>query len=308
MSPSSTIRIGTRGSALARWQAEWVAARLAELKIEVQLVLIQTQGDVKSGPIGAIGTQGVFTKELQRALLDRQIDLAVHSLKDLPTEPVSGLALAAVPPRESTRDVLVARTAGSLETLPAGAAVGTGSLRRQAQLLHARGDLQLRDIRGNVETRIGKLDDGQFDAIVLAEAGLRRLGLAHRITHTIGRDVMLPAVGQGALGLESRADDATTRKLVAPLDDAATHACVRAERAMLAALRGGCLAPVGAWGRLVDDRLQLDGVVLSADGRQRLFAQGEAQAANAAELGQRLAHQLLDAGAGQLIADSRNAT
>ena len=193
---SPHLRLGTRNSPLARWQAEWVAARLTALGVAVELVPITTQGDVKSGPLGQIGGMGLFTKELQRALLDNQIDLAVHSLKDLPTEPVVGLALAAVPERESTADVLLTTKYGSLESLPKGAKVGTGSLRRKSQLLHARPDLAIEDIRGNVETRVRKLDDGEYDAIVLAEAGLKRLGLAHRITQVLPQSLMLPAVGQ----------------------------------------------------------------------------------------------------------------
>src|SRR5262245_26636280 len=178
---TAKLRLGTRASALARWQAEWVAARLTELGVGVELVPIVTQGDVKTGPLGQIGGQGLFTKELQRALLDNRIDLAVHSLKDLPTEPVDGLTIAAVPERESTSDVLISLVAKNIESLPQAARVGTGSLRRKAQLLHLRPDLVIDDIRGNVETRLRKLDEAQFDAIILAEAGLKRLGFADRI-------------------------------------------------------------------------------------------------------------------------------
>ena len=245
MSSAPQLRLGTRSSPLARWQAEWVAARLTERGVAVELVPITTQGDVKTQPLGQIGGQGLFTKELQRALLDGQIDLAVHSLKDLPTAPVDGLSLAAVPPRESTADVLVSNIVKQIEQLPPSARIGTGSLRRKAQLLHLRPDLQVEEIRGNVDTRLRKLDEGQYDAIVLAEAGLRRLGLAERIVQVIPRSLMLPAVGQGALGIEARADDAATCNLLAPLDDAATHQAVLAERSLLLTLRGGCLAPVG---------------------------------------------------------------
>jgi hydroxymethylbilane synthase len=299
------LRLGTRASALARWQAEWVAARLTELGTPIELVPITTQGDVKTQPLGQIGGQGLFTKELQRALLDGQIDLAVHSLKDLPTAPLEGLALAAVPVRESTADVLVSNVAGSIEALPSAARIGTGSLRRKAQLLHVRSDLRVEDIRGNVDSRLAKLDGGQYDAIILAEAGLKRLGLTERTVNVIPRSVMLPAVGQGALGIECRADDSTTRQLLSPLDDAVTHACVLAERALLLALRGGCLAPVGALGRIENGRLQLNAVVLAGDGSKRIAATGEADSGDAVSLGQRVAQLLLDQGAAELIAASR---
>lgn len=302
---STQLRLGTRSSPLARWQAEWVAARLAEQGTAVELVPITTQGDVKTGPLGQIGGQGVFTKEIQRALLEGQIDLAVHSLKDLPTAEVEGLSLAAVPPRESTADVLVSAKASSLEDLPHGARVGTGSLRRKAQLLHVRPDLVVLEIRGNVETRLRKLDDGEYDAIVLAEAGLKRLGFADRIAAVLPRVIMLPAVGQGALGIETRSDDERTRKLLAPLDDIATHAAVTAERSMLAALRGGCLAPVGAAGLVEGSALSLDGVVLSGDGRQRITAAAAGRIEDAVAIGQQAADLLLAQGAAEMIAESR---
>jgi hydroxymethylbilane synthase len=287
---------------LARWQADWVAARLTDLGIEVELVPITTQGDVKTQPLGQIGGQGLFTKELQRALLDNQIDLAVHSLKDLPTASVDGLALAAVPERESTADVLVSNIAQRIEDLPQAACIGTGSLRRKAQLLHIRPDFQVEDIRGNVETRVRKLDEGQYDAIILAEAGLLRLGLAARIVHVIPQTVMLPAVGQGALGIESRADDSTTRQILAPLNHTETHQAVHAERSLLFTLRGGCLAPVGAIGRVENGRLLLDAVVLSGDGAKRVSAAGEAAAV---VLGEQIAAALIAQGATELIASSR---
>jgi hydroxymethylbilane synthase len=292
---------------LARWQADWVAAQLTEQGIDVELVPITTQGDVKTQPLGQIGGQGLFTKELQRALLDNQIDLAVHSLKDLPTAPVEGLALAAVPERESTADVLVSNIARRIDDLPPSARVGTGSLRRKAQLLHLRHDLRIEDIRGNLDTRLRKLDEGQFDAIVLAEAGLKRLGLAERIVHVIPRAVMLPAVGQGALGIEARADDSITRNLLASLSNSATYQSVLAERSLLFTLRGGCLAPVGAYARIENGRLLLDAVVLSGDGMKKVSASGEAPAANAVALGEQVAQALIAQGATELIASSRNA-
>lgn len=300
------LRLGTRASPLARWQAEWVAAQLKSHGVEVEMVHITTQGDVKTGPLGQIGGTGLFTKEIQRALLSSDIDLAVHSLKDLPTAPVEGLALAAVPPRESTRDVVVGRTAPTLDALPKGARVGTGSPRRRAQLLHFRRDLELLEIRGNVDTRLRKLDEGEYDAIVLAEAGLTRLGLAARITQVIPPEIMLPAVGQGALGLETRADDARTRTALQPLNDETTHAAVLAERTVLAELRAGCLAPVGVWARLEGDgQLQLDAVVLSDDGLQRITASAKGEPRSAVALGQQIAKELIAQGAAELIAHAR---
>ncbi len=301
-----TLRIGTRGSQLARWQAGWVADRLRELGHDVEIVLLRTHGDVdQTSPIGQIGSTGLFTKEIQRALLAGEVDLAVHSLKDLPTEPVDGLVLAAVPPRESPADVLVADATTTLELLPPHTRVGTGSLRRQAQLRHARPDLRVEPVRGNVETRLRKLDEGQVDALVLAEAGLVRLGLVERITAVLSWDVMLPAVGQGALGVECRADDADALAAASELDDAASHSAVLAERSLLTHLHGGCLAPVGARAHIHDDFLHLAAVVLSVDGRQRLEACDEAQPTEAAELGRRVAESLLAQGAANLIAAAR---
>ncbi|MBX7167069.1 MAG: hydroxymethylbilane synthase [Pirellulales bacterium] len=306
MTSASRIRLGTRGSALARWQADWVANQLRQQGVEVTLVEIVTRGDVKAGPLGSLGGQGLFTKEIQRALVDGQIDLAVHSLKDLPTQPVPGLTLAAVPPRASSSDVLIAREAASWERLREGAIVGTGSLRRRAQLWHRRADLWMEDIRGNVDTRLKKLDEGQYDAIVLAEAGLARLGLSQHVTEVLPPDVMLPAVGQGALGLETREQDQPTRACLRALDDAATHASVLAERALLAALRGGCMAPVAALGTVTPaGRLQLAARVLAIDGRRQLAARGDAALDEAAALGRRLAEQLLAQGAEELIHSAR---
>jgi hydroxymethylbilane synthase len=300
------LRLGTRASPLARWQAEWVAGQLTQRGITVELVPITTQGDVKTGPLGQIGGQGLFTKEIQRALLAEQIDVAVHSCKDLPTEDVPGLAIAAVPLRESTSDVLVSARADSIEALPPQARVGTGSLRRKAQLLAMRPDLIVEDIRGNVETRLEKLDRGEFDCLVLAEAGLKRLGLLRTNAHVIPREVMLPAVGQGALAIEARGSDAATRSLLAPLDHAETHQAILAERSLLAALRAGCLAPVGAYGRVQEGQLWLDAVVLSPDGRERLVASNSAEPGEAVNLGKLVARELLSQGAADLIAAAKS--
>jgi len=305
--PRRTFKLGTRASALARWQAEWVAERMQAAGALVELIPITTRGDAQqSGPIGNIGTQGVFTKELQRALLDETIDVAVHSLKDLPTEDVPGLALACVPDREAEGDVLVSRDGSSFEGLTEGAAVGTGSFRRRAQLLHARPDLNVQDIRGNVDTRLAKLDDGRFDAIVLAEAGLKRLELAGRITQVLPKTLCLPAVGQGALGIETRASDAKAREVLAPLEHEPTRTAVLAERSLLATLRGGCLAPVGAWGRWEEERLRLSAVVLDREGTERLFAEAASDASAALELGRHVAEELLSQGAADLIRASRD--
>jgi hydroxymethylbilane synthase len=311
---SRTLRLGTRGSTLAKWQAEWVAGELRRLGHVVELIEIATSGDVQQVvAVEQIGTRGVFTKEIQRALLRGEVDLAVHSLKDLPTEPVEGLGLAAVPERESTADVIVVgsaergvRSGDLLSTLPQGSRIGTGSLRRQAQLRHVRPDIQVADVRGNVETRLRKLDEGQFDAIVLAEAGLRRLGLADRVSQVLSTDVMLPAVGQGALGIECRADDVNTRAILAELNDSATRAAVTAERALLEHLRGGCMAPIGALGKVAGDRLELAAVVLKTDGSRRLAASEAGSPHEAESLGVRLADRLLSQGAAELIASSRN--
>ena len=306
VSCTSPIRLATRGSALARWQAQWIATRLQSLDLAVRLVPISTQGDrQQKGPIGAIGSPGVFTKEVQAAVLQCRADLAVHSLKDLPTDEVQGLCLAAVPERGPAGDALVCRKHGRLADLPEGAVLGTGSLRRRAQILHFRGDLRVQDIRGNVDTRLRKLDAGRYDALVLAEAGLRRLGLAQEITELLPLSVALPAVGQGALGLEIRAGDEALREVLSGLDHPPTHAAVRAERAMLAALQGGCLAPIAAWGRLEDGALVLTGRVLHPMGTSKLETTGTAEVAQPERLGRQVAEELIAQGAAELIRASR---
>ncbi len=317
VSSDRVLKLGTRGSALALWQSNWVASQLRELGFTVEVVEISTQGDVSSGPIGAIGSQGVFTKEIQRALLDEEVDFAVHSLKDLPTEEIPGLCLTCVPPRERVGDVLVSNTISSFDGIAEGAVIGTGSMRRKAQLLNQRPDLQVQDIRGNVDTRLQKLDDGQYDAIILAESGLKRLGLVERINHVIDRAVMIPAVGQGALGLECRTQDSEVRDILAQLNDAESFISVTAERAMLRALRAGCLAPVGAFAQIIEERLQLQGVVLSGTGSQRVDAESEVHLAQlsesqqvdaADELGRAVAEDLIAQGATDLIAEARDIT
>lgn len=299
------IRLGTRASLLARWQAEWVAGQLRRRGVEVELVPISTTGDAQTEAIKQIGVQGLFTKEIQHALLQGRIDLAVHSLKDLPTLQAPGVCLASVPQRGATADVLVCPKFASLDELPRGAVIGTGSLRRRAQLLHKRGDLHVEDIRGNIDTRLRKVRQGGYDAIILAEAGLRRLNLDDRITQVLPMSVLLPAVGQGALGLETRSDDSITRRHVEPLNHPPTHHAITAERAMLAALEGGCLAPIAAWARLENDRLTLTGRVLGADGAEKVEAELAAAPAEAACLGRKVAEKLLQQGAATLIQQSR---
>lgn len=310
MSLARTIRLGTRASLLARCQADWTADRLRAAGHEVEIVEITTKGDVLAGPLSAGGGIGLFTRTIQQALLDREVDLAVHSLKDLPTERVEGLQLAAVPLREEVSDVLIARVPTNLEDLPLGAVVGTGSLRRRAQLWHVRRDLDLRDIRGNLDTRLRKLDEGQFDAIVLAAAGLRRLGWDHVNATALPHSIMLPAVGQGALGWEIRADDDSLRDALRAIEDRASRLSVLAERALLRKLRAGCLAPVGAWGRIDAHGLKLDAVVLDPQGTERQFASmqlsgSEFDESTAEELGESLGERLLADGAESLIHATR---
>jgi len=300
------IRIGTRASPLAQWQAHWVAEQLREQGATVELLNITTSGDTQQqGPIAGLGLQGVFTKEIQSAVLDNRVDVAVHSLKDLPTDPIAGLVLAAVPERENVADALVSNVAQSLAVLPQAARVGTGSLRRQSQLKSLRPDLQVLGIRGNVDTRLRKLDEGEYDAVILAAAGLQRLGLSERITELLQPPRMLPAPGQGALGLECREEDATARRLLASMEDADSRLSVEAERSMLALLHGGCSVPVGAWGRIEEGRLVLDGLVANLDGTQVLRATAQGEVSNAAAIGQNVAEQLLDQGAAEIIEESR---
>jgi hydroxymethylbilane synthase len=294
------LRIGTRGSPLALWQARHVASLLAPRPTTI--VEIQTVGDqVRDVPLVQLGGEGAFTKAIQQALLENRVDVAVHSLKDLPTFAVAGLVLAAVPPRGPTGDAFVSRKYQSFFDLPQGAVVATSSLRRRAQVLHRRPDLRLIDIRGNVETRLGKLSEGGLDATILAEAGLRRLGLAEQITEILDRSWMLPAVGQGALGLECRAADDQVRQCLQALDDPATHAAVLAERAMLRGLGGGCQVPIGAATSFEGESLRLRGVVLSPDGTSRVAREIVRPIGEAEVMGQLLAKELLQRGARAIL-------
>lgn len=298
------VRIATRGSPLALWQARHVEALLRPRAAPrpVVLVPIETEGDrVRDRPLSQIGGDGLFTKEIQHALLDGRADVAVHSLKDLPTLVVPELVLGAVPLRAPSGDAFVSRRHASFAALPAGAVVATSSLRRRAQLLHRRPDLRVESVRGNVETRLRKLDEQGLDGLLLAEAGLRRLGLERHITEILDRAWMLPAVGQGALGLECRADDAATRALLDPLNDAPTRAAVLAERAFLRRLGGGCLVPFGALGEVAAGVLHLTGAVLSADGVRRIAGESSGPVEDPEALGNALAERLLDRGARDLL-------
>jgi len=304
------LRIGTRGSSLALWQANHIAESLAKLHgVETELVRIRTSGDrLQSASvaqvneaIGAEGGKGIFIKEIEDALLSRAVDLAVHSMKDVPTETPAGLTFAAITRREDPRDCLISRNGLTLEKLPQGARVGTSSLRRQAQLRHHRADLDVVDLRGNVDTRIRKLESGEFDAIVLALAGVTRLGASVKVTQIFDEDLMLPAVGQGALGIETRADDAQTSRLVAALDDEETRACITAERALLRELQGGCQVPLGAWGRIRKGELHLEAGVFSAAGTEYVRLDEAGTPAEADAIGVRLAQILIEAGADRIL-------
>lgn len=298
------LRIGTRASPLALWQARHISRLLAAVAGErgIDIVEIQTAGDqVRDVPLAAIGGEGVFTKAIQDALLANIADVAVHSLKDLPTIVAPTLVLAAVPQRGPTGDALVSRKHASFAALPPGATLASSSLRRRAQIAHRRPDLKLVDIRGNVDTRLRKLVEQDLDGIILAEAGLKRLDLAHEITEVLDANWMLPAVGQGALGLECRADDAATRACLATVDHAETHAAVLAERAMLRELGGGCHVPIGAAAEVLGATLTIRGAVLSPNGKQRIEAQLTGKAVDSDALGRQLAASLLAQGARNLL-------
>ncbi|MFB3909469.1 MAG: hydroxymethylbilane synthase [Candidatus Eisenbacteria bacterium] len=317
------LTIGSRGSALARWQAEHVAARLRELEpdLQVRIEILSTRGDrALNQPIAEIGGKGLFTEEIERALLAGSIDLAVHSLKDLPTELPGGLALGGILSREEPADVLVASGASSFADLRQGARVGTSSLRRRAQLLHARGDLQILPLRGNVPTRLEKALGGELDAVVLAHAGLARLGLLRHVTEVLPASLLLPAPAQGALGVEIREADGWAATLLARLEDPVTRATVTAERAFLHALGGGCQVPVGALARIVPQdpqgqgqgkgqgqgpRLRLEAMVSDPDGRKLLRGAREGTIAEAEATGVALAAELLASGAKELLAEAR---
>lgn len=300
-SPSRPLRLGTRRSRLATTQSGWVADRLRSLGHEVELVEVVTEGDVNHAPLAQIGGTGVFASALRQALRAGEVDLAVHSLKDLPVLPEPGLVIAALPPREDPRDVLVARDGLGLAALPQGASVGTGSPRRAAQLRAHRPDLTVREIRGNVDGRIRRTESGELDAVVLAGAGLRRLGRHDDVTDIIDLTVMLPAAGQGALAVECRETDERVSAILRQLDDEETRACVTAERALLRTLEAGCTAPIGALGSLVDQRLRLEAFVGNDDGTFGVRRSASGDPADPWSLGEALAADLIRAADGHLV-------
>jgi hydroxymethylbilane synthase len=299
------LRIGTRGSALALWQAEWVRSQLtaAHRGLTVELVSIKTQGDkILDVPLAKVGGKGLFVKEIEDALLDGRVDLAVHSMKDMPAELPSGLHVAAMPLREDPRDVLVVREGRGFADLPPGARVGTSSLRRAAQLLHLRADLKIETLRGNLDTRLRKLETQGFHAVVLAAAGMKRMGLSRLITHYLEPELMLPAVGQGALGIETRTQDPPTNELVAGLAHRPTRVTVRAERAFLRRLQGGCQVPIGGYATLERERLVLTGMVADLQGRRVIRRALQGEAWQAEEIGESLAEMVLSAGGAEILA------
>ncbi|MDO4687874.1 hydroxymethylbilane synthase [Plesiomonas shigelloides] len=298
------IRIATRQSPLALWQAEHVRQLLCAQHpdLEVTLVPMVTKGDViLDTPLAKVGGKGLFVKELELALLEQRADIAVHSMKDVPVEFPDGLGLVCICERDDPHDALVSNHYDSLDALPQGAIVGTSSLRRQCQLRAARPDLHIKDLRGNVGTRLSKLDNGEYDAIILAAAGLRRLGLEGRIRARLSVQQSLPAVGQGAIGIECRLDDARVRALLAPLNHADTADRVVAERAMNNRLQGGCQVPIGSYAELTGDQLYLRALVGAPDGSRLLQAEIRGPRTEAEQLGSALAEQLLDAGAGSIL-------
>ena len=300
----SRIRIATRKSPLALWQANHIKARLEALhpQLVVELLPMSTRGDhILDSPLSKVGGKGLFVKELEQAILDGHADIAVHSMKDVPVAFPAGLDLCLICERDDPRDAFVSNQFASLQALPAGSRVGTSSLRRQCQLRALRPDLQIGELRGNVNSRLAKLDAGEYDAIILAAAGLKRLELQSRIRQLLPAETSLPANGQGALGIECRPDDAELLALLAPLAHPATALCVRAERAMNRALQGGCQVPIGAYAELHGDDVWLRGLVGSPDGQQILRAERRGPAATAEQLGQSVAEQLLAMGADKIL-------
>ena len=300
----SRIRIATRKSPLALWQANHIKARLEALhpQLVVELLPMSTRGDhILDSPLSKVGGKGLFVKELEQAILDGHADIAVHSMKDVPVAFPAGLDLCLICERDDPRDAFVSNQFASLQALPAGSRVGTSSLRRQCQLRALRPDLQIGELRGNINSRLAKLDAGEYDAIILAAAGLKRLELQSRIRQLLPAETSLPANGQGALGIECRPDDAELLALLAPLAHPATALCVRAERAMNRALQGGCQVPIGAYAELHGDEVWLRGLVGSPDGQQILRAERRGPAATAEQLGQSVAEQLLAMGADKIL-------
>ncbi len=306
----NTVTIGTRGSQLALWQTEWVREQLTGLypQLTCQVKTVKTIGDkILDVPLAKIGDKGLFTKELDVALLNGEIDLAVHSLKDLPTQLPDGIVIAAITERWDPRDSLITKTGFTFRELPPGAVVATGSLRRRAQVLHHRPDVQIVELRGNLNTRFRKFDENSWDAMILATAGVERLGWSDRISEKISTELILPAVGQGAFGVVCRANDEKMLNLLAPLNHLSSRLATLAERSLMRTLEGGCQIPIGALGILEDGQLSLAGCIGSLDGKQlvrdslSIPLTGEADEETAVELGERLAKKLLDMGGEEIL-------
>ncbi len=303
------LRIGSRGSILARWQAEFIRKQLFQVTgVEAEIIIIKTSGDkMQQSPLTQIGGKGIFIKELEEALLEETIDLAVHSVKDIPTDIPSRLCFPAVCRRDDVRDCLVSNTGATLANLKEGARVGTSSLRRQAQLRHYRADLDIRELRGNVDTRLRKVESGEYDAIVLSKAGLDRLGWSQKITEPLSPEISLPAVGQGAISIESRLKDEESNQILGKLDDTETRTAIIAERALLSALHGGCQVPLGAWARIERGELVMDAVVCSVDGVQYVRHRATSPPEQAAQLGERMAQLLTEGGARNILEEVNRA-
>jgi hydroxymethylbilane synthase len=303
--PERSIRIATRKSPLAMWQAEHVAAELKRIhpEVEVEILGMSTKGDkILDTPLAKIGGKGLFVKELEQGMLEGRADIAVHSMKDVPVELPEGLHLPVIMQREDPRDAFVSNDYNSIDTLPKGAKVGTASLRRQAQLAETRPDLQIKPLRGNVNTRLRKLDEGEFDAVILATAGLMRLGFEERITARIGPEQSLPAIGQGAVGIECRQDDDWINRLLEPLHHDDTAYCVLAERAMNERLNGGCQVPIAGYAMLESGNLWLRGLVGKPDGSKIIRGEVEGKLEEAQVMGNGLAERLLEWGADEILA------
>ena len=298
------LNIGTRGSKLALWQANWVKTALmaGDTSLDVGITIIKTKGDkILDVPLAKVGGKGLFVKEIEEALLAERIDLAVHSMKDMPAEIPEGLCIGAIPEREVPYDVLISRNGKTLSDLEKGAAIGTSSLRRASQILHARPDLSIFPLRGNLDTRLSKLDAGEMDAIVLAAAGVKRLGLSHRISEYLGDDVMLPAAGQGALCIEIRENDSATAQVVASLDHLETRRTVLGERAFLHRMGGSCQVPIAAHGKMVGQQYHLAGLVAEIDGSHTIKEKSEGSVDDTERIGIELADRLLDMGADRIL-------
>lgn len=298
------VRIGTRGSPLAVWQAEWVRSRLHALypQYETELVKIKTTGDkILDVPLAQVGGKGLFVKEIETALLEGRVDLAVHSMKDMPAEIPQGLCIGAMPERENPLDVLISRNGHSIKDLPKGARLGSSSLRRGAQVRHVRPDITVHPLRGNLDTRIRKLETEGLDAIIVAAAGVKRLGLKAYITEYLPEAIMLPAIGQGALAIETRDDDDSTLRLIAPLDHRETRLAVESERAFLARLEGGCQVPIAGRAKIVGDELELTGLVAEVDGSVILRETIRGRVDQSEKLGVELANRLLKKGGREIL-------